>query len=384
MRIALVNHTFSSSHGGLERFSVNLAAVLVDRGHEVHAVGVFLEELPAAVVLHPIRAARRPAWWRPFSFMRGVRRVLASQPFDIRYGLTRCQPLDVYRLGDGVQRHWLRLRYPSTPLRWLACLANPVHLANLYLERRLFAPGGCRLLITNSQLCKRQVQQYYSVADERVAVVYNGVDTALFAPAAVAPLRTDCRRELQLDDSDIAILYVSNNWRRKGLAVLISAMALLGQRGASLRLVVVGRGRPAPFLRLARRLGLNERIRFVSPTREVQRYYAAGDLLVLPTVYDPFANVCLEAMACGLPVVTTAGNGAAELIRAGENGYVQSDPGDASELAGLLAHCLDFQRLRHMGGQARETAIPYTRERNMEQTIGFFQWLLTGRSAPGM
>jgi UDP-glucose:(heptosyl)LPS alpha-1,3-glucosyltransferase len=189
---------------------------------------------------------------------------------------------------------------------------------------------------------------------------------------------------LQLDDSDIVILYVSNNWRRKGLAVLISAMALLGQRGASLRLVVVGRGRPAPFLRLARRLGLNERIRFVSPTREVQRYYAAGDLLVLPTVYDPFANVCLEAMACGLPVVTTAGNGAAELIRAGENGYVQSDPGDASELAGLLAHCLDLQRLRHMGERARETAIPYSRERNMEQTLGFFQWLLTGRGAPGM
>ncbi|MHB8708502.1 MAG: glycosyltransferase family 4 protein [Desulfuromonadales bacterium] len=377
MKIALINQTFSLSHGGLERFSVNLATALSREGHDVHALGVRLEDLPRNVVPHPVSAALRPAWWRPLSFSRGVQQVLSGQSFDVRYGLTRCLALDVYRMGDGVQRHWLRLRYPLAPLRWLACLFNPVHLVNLYQESRLFAAGGCRLLITNYRMCKEHAQRYYDVAAERVVVVYNGVDPAVFSPEAVAPLRADCRRELGLRETDLAFLYVSNNWRRKGLAVLLTALAKLGTRGSNVHLVVVGRGRPAPFLRLARRLGIDGRVHFVGTTKVVPRYYAAGDLLVLPTIYDPFANVCLEAMACGLPVVTTSGNGAAELLRPGENGYIQADPGDAEELAQLLGRCLDVDHLWRMGTAARATAAPFTRERNMEQTLAIFRRLLT-------
>ena len=246
MRIALVNHTFSLSHGGLERFSVNLAMALYGEGHEVHVIGQRLEDLPGGVVRRPVSSARRPAWWRPLSFQRGVRRALEGERFDMVYGLTRCHPLDVYRMGDGVQRHWLRLRYPFAPWRWLACLLNPIHLVNLLLERRLLGPRGCRRLVTNSRLCKEHAMRYYGVAPERVEVVYNGVDPAVFSPQAVAPLRPECRRELQLKETDIAVLYVSNNWTRKGLAVLIHALSRLGERGKDLHLVVVGRGRPPP------------------------------------------------------------------------------------------------------------------------------------------
>lgn len=381
MRIALINQVFSLSHGGLERMSVNLATALAAEGHDVHAVGVRLEDLPPAVQRVPVTAARRPSWWRPLSFSAGVCRALAGRQVDIRYGLTRCAALDVYRLGDGVQRHWLQLRYPLAAVRWLACLFNPVHLVNLCLERRLFAPGGCRLLITNSHLVKHHVQRYYGVPDERLTVVYNGVDTAVFSPERVAPLRAACREELGLRDNDIALLYVANNWRRKGLAVLLAAVAALGRAGQDVQVIVVGRGRPAHFTALARRLGIAEQVRFVGPTAVVQRYYAAGDLMVLPTVYDPFANVCLEAMACGIPVVTTSGNGAAELIRPGENGYIQADPGDHRELSRWLAHCLDPEHRRSMGKAARATAAPLTRERSMAETLAVFRRLLAEERA---
>jgi UDP-glucose:(heptosyl)LPS alpha-1,3-glucosyltransferase len=300
-----------------------------------------------------------------------VRRVLARSSFDVVYGLSRCHPLDFYRMGDGVQRHWLRLRYPFAPLRWLACLVNPVHLVNLYLESRLLGAGGCRL-VTNSRLCRDHARHYYGVSPDRVQVVYNGVNQSIFSPGAVAPLRADCRLELGLKEEDIALLYVSNNWQRKGLAVLMRAVAQLGEKGAHLHLVVVGRGRPRPFQRLAGRLGLVDRMHIVGPSDAVQRYYAAGDLLVLPTLYDPFANVCLEAMACGLPVLTTRSNGAAELIVAGENGYIQEDATDAGELARLLALCLDRGTLARLGGAARSTAAPFTRERTMQQTLALF------------
>jgi UDP-glucose:(heptosyl)LPS alpha-1,3-glucosyltransferase len=242
---------------------------------------------------------------------------------------------------------------------------------NLYLESRILGVNGCRL-VTNSRLCRDHARQYYGVHPDRVQVIYNGVNHDIFSPGAVAPLREDCRRELGLRESDIALLYVSNNWQRKGLAVLMRAVAMLGGKGAALHLVVVGRGRPSSFERRARKLGLAERVHIVGPSNAVQRYYAAGDLLVLPTLYDPFANVCLEAMACGLPVVTTSSNGAAELIIPGENGYIQEDATDDGELAQLLANCLDRDCLQDMGTAARTTAEPFTRERNMRQTLDLF------------
>ncbi len=376
MKVALVNHTFSSSHGGLERFSLNLATALHAHGHEVHAFAQRMEGLPEGIVRHTITSARRPAWWRPLSFQRHVRRSLAGQEFDIVYGLTRFFPLDLYRMGDGVQRHWLRLRYPFAPWRWLNCLLNPVHLVNLYLERRVMQAGNCRHIVTNSHLCREHASRYYGVNFERVRVVYNGVDHALFNPNAVRAFRAEIRSELGLADRDLMILYVSNNWKRKGLAVILKALALLGERGENLHIVVVGRGRPGSFRKLAERLGLAHRLHIVGATSEIQKYYGAGDLLVLPTLYDPFANVCLEAMACGLPVISTTENGASELINSGRNGYVQRNATDSVELAALLEACLDRNRLRAMGECAHRTALPFTREQNMRENLDLFRELL--------
>jgi UDP-glucose:(heptosyl)LPS alpha-1,3-glucosyltransferase len=287
--------------------------------------------------------------------------------------LTRCDAVDIYRLGDGIQQHWLTLRYPFKPWRWLACIINPLHLVNLMYEQRLLGKGHCKYLITNSQLCKKQAQQYYRVPSERIEVIYNGVDQEVFSPATVTAQRQTTRNELGLTDDAIVILYVSNNWQRKGLAVLLEAVALLDKQGGKIHVVVVGRGRPEAFRRLLGRLGLAGRVHFAGVTKIVERYYAAGDLFVLPTIYDPFANVCLEAMACGLPVITTSGNGAAELLTPGTNGYIQSDPFDASELSSLLGKCLDPAELRRMGAAAHASAIPFTRERNMQQALAFFR-----------
>lgn len=376
MKIALVNHSFSLSHGGLERFSVNLATALHQDGHEVHAFAQRFADLPSGVVEHPLVVPRKPSFWRILGFHRIAARALRDQTFEVVYGLARFFPLDIYRMGDGVQKHWMRIRYPFALWRWLNYLINPAHLCNLYLERQILAGGACRRIVTNSRLCQEHAQRYYGVPAERIQVVYNGVNHQSFNPQEMAALRPAARAELGLGEEEIAILHVSNNWKRKGLAVLLQAVALLGLQGAQVHIIVVGRGRPGSFRKLAARLGLADRLHLVGETAQVQRYYAAGDLMVLPTMYDPFSNVCLEAMACGMPVITTAENGAAELIREGENGYIQQNPLNAGELSRCLGECLERETLRSMGRAAWKTSLPFTREKNMQETMGVFSQVL--------
>jgi UDP-glucose:(heptosyl)LPS alpha-1,3-glucosyltransferase len=376
MKIALVNHSFSLSHGGLERFSVNLATALHQEGHEVHAFAQRFTNLPAGVVEHPLVVPRKPSFRRILGFHRNATRALRDQTFDVVYGLARFFPLDVYRMGDGVQKHWMRIRYPFAPWRWLNYLINPAHLCNLYLERKILVGGACRRIVTNSRLCKEHAQGYYGVPAERIQVVYNGVNHHLFNPQGMAALRPTVRGELGLGEETIAVLHVSNNWKRKGLAVLLESVALLGSQGAKIHIIVVGRGRPGPFWKLAAKLGLAGRLHLVGETEQVQKYYAAADLMVLPTLYDPFSNVCLEAMACGMPVITTAENGAAELIREGENGYIQQNPLDVLELSRCLGKCLERENLKIMGKVAWKTSLPFTREKNMQETIGVFSQVL--------
>ncbi len=376
MKIALVSHSFSLSHGGLERFSVNLATALHAEGHEVHAFAQRFADLPVGVTEHRLEVPRKPSFRRIFGFHRSAVRAVQGHSFDVVYGLARFAPLDVYRMGDGVQKHWMRIRYPFSPWRWLNYLINPTHLCNLYLERRILSGRDCRRIVTNSHLCAEHAQRYYGVPLDRIDVVYNGVNHQIFNPKTMAELRSEGRRELGLQDDDLALLHISNNWPRKGLSVLLRAVALLGDQGRHLHILVVGRGRPAPFRKLAGRLGLADRLHLVGETTQVQRYYAAGDLMVLPTLYDPFSNVCLEAMACGLAVVTTAENGASELIRLGENGYVQKNPRDVQELANCLGQCLNREALASMGAAARTTALPFTREKNMRETLAVFSRVL--------
>ncbi|MFZ7124646.1 MAG: glycosyltransferase family 4 protein [Desulfobacterales bacterium] len=368
MKIALVNHTFSLSRGGLERFSVNLAAGLSKKGHSVHVFGQRFADLPPEVVLHPIHVPKWPRWRRICSFQFRVSKAVKNEPFDITYALTRFYPADLYRMGDGLQVHWMRIRYSNPVWRWINCLINPVHIVNLWLEKKILKDTGCKI-IANSLLCKHQAQHYYGLAADRISVVYNGVDFSIFGHGPKADVRDRIREKIGLTPEDVAILHISNNWKRKGLACLMKAVANLKDcTDHRLHIVVVGRGRPERFAALSRRLNLKNRLHFIGETQQVEAYYTACDLMVLPTMYDPFSNVCLEAMASGLPVITTAQNGASELIRNWENGFIQKDPRDPSELSGLIRNCLHPLQRSEMGKAARRTSITFTLDKNLDET----------------
>lgn len=383
MKIALVNNRFSSSHGGLERFACNLARTLIAGGHEVHLFAQSFADIPVGVRTHLVSVPRKPAVLRIWSFARKVRAAIREDRFDIVYGLTRTVPLDIYRMGDGVQRHWLMLRYPQPLWRWLNSHLNLTHALNLALEKQVFTPENCRMWVANSRLCQEQALHYFNVDRDRVRVVYNGVDHALFNPQRARARRQELRQACKIGDQDIAVIYVAHNWRRKGLSVLLRAMAARINEGGRLHLLVIGRGKKAKFTPLIRDLGLTDRVHFAGSSQNVVDYYGAGDLFVLPTQYDPFSNVCLEAMACGLPIITTAENGAAEVVEHGVSGFIQNDSGCAEELARWLGFCLDREQLARMGLEAVQASRSFTLERNLEETLAVFKQIAVEKGGSG-
>jgi len=217
--------------------------------------------------------------------------------------------------------------------RFIHFLIRPVHWANLMIERRILTNRRLKKVVVNSRMEKENLLCYYRIPEERIEVIYNGVDLDRFRPVRETE-RVAVRREMNTRAGDFVLLFPSNNFRRKGLAVLIAALARLNRKDVTLW--VAGRGREAPFKALAGKLQVEERVRFLGKRSDMERLYGASDLMVLPTRYDSFSNVVLEAMACDLPVITTRSNGAAEAVQAGVNGYVLDDPGDSSGLAGLI------------------------------------------------
>ncbi|MDD5556502.1 MAG: glycosyltransferase family 4 protein [bacterium] len=376
MKIAFLIWDYSPARGGQERYLSRLAGALARLGHEIHVFATRRGEGAGdGVRFHRVAAGGIGPATRTLSYIRRARRALAAERFDITSGLTRHYPLDVFRMGGGLHRIWLQKRGPAErllartrPLTWLA----------LGLERRIFDPRNCRRVIANSRLCRDQLLRLYPYPAERVSVVYNGVDHDLFRPGLGEAHRAGLLRRLGLPETAPAALFASNNLGRKGLGTVCRALARMGDAAPSL--LVAGGGDARPYEALCRRLGVAARVRFLGRLADMRPAYGAADYLVLPTRYDPFANVCLEAMACGLPVITSRDNGAAEILDEGADG-VTLDAGDDAALAAAMRALGDRAARERMGAAARAKSLAYTVERNAGETLAVYRLVLEERHA---
>ncbi len=366
MKVALVTKRVSSSLGGAERVSVHVSRELADSGHEVHIFTSHMDTGVESVHCHMVRVSRWLSPWRLYSFQRKVRERLRSEHFDIVYSLCQVYPVDIYRVGDGVHRHWMKVQYPNGVRRWMKYLTSFVHLAMRMLESRICRTENCRHFITNSELVKTQLGDYFGVPGEKISVIYNGVDHTVFSPAA-RKHRRPLRKEYNIGERENVILFVSNNWERKGLATILEAISRSAKTDVSL--IVAGRGDRKKYLSFARKLGMDTgKLFFPGRVKDIERYYGASDMLILPSIYEPFANVCLEAMACGLPVITAKGNGASELIVNGESGFVLEDWSDSERLSEFIEVLSDPEVREAIGGRGVETARKFTWERHVAET----------------
>lgn len=360
--------------GGSEGRTAHLVDRLIADGHEVHLVGVRIAgHWDPRIVQRPIRTPEHPHWLEVVLFSRRADVLLRAERYDVVHNQIRPFVPGVVTVGGGSHRFYLEEVLPQEQGRVLAVVKRcmPLHRVLLTLERRGFRPDRCPYIIANSELNRQGILRYYPIARERVVVAYNGVDAARFSPAIRSRYREAMRRTLDLGPEDLAVLFVGQGFARKGLGPLLEALAAL--RDPRWRLIVVGRGKSGVWAARAKRLGLPGRVGFVGHVSNPEAYYAAADVFALPTFFDPFANATLEAMASGLPVITSRRNGAAEILRPGVDGLVVDRPDDVAGLAEAVASLADPTRRNTLGEQARATALRFPWDGVLERTLGVYR-----------
>lgn len=364
MRVALVRKRYTAA-GGAERDLDALARAFCAAGDQVEVVAADWHAGEVPYRIRPVRCLRSPSLLRDLSFALAAARVCARGRYDLVLSNDKTLVQDVYRAGDGCHKAWLAARSRVVgPLKRLALRLSPYHALVLWLERRIFDPQRTRAVIAVSRRVKDEVVSLYGYPSERIAVVYNGVDSERFRPLAPEERRAR-RAELGAGQDDVVALLVGSGFERKGVGLLVRALALA--REERLLAWVAGKGRPGGYLRLARSLGVEGRVRFLGVVQGMEGLYGAADVLVAPSVYEPFGNVCLEAMAAGLPVVASAAVGAAELL--GEAGLVLPAGSGPEELAGALLRLCDPELRARMGQAARRIARGCTFERTVAGTL---------------
>lgn len=374
MNIAIIRQRYNP-YGGGERFVSRAARALGREGIDVTVFardwddGAVEGETTEFVRCDPFYAGRT---WRDWSFGRAVCAALAVRKFDLVQAHERIACCDVFRAGDGVHAQWLanRARVLGLPGR-IALALNPYHRYLLAAERRLFASPRLRAVICNSRMVRDEIRIHFGVAEDKLHVVYNGVDLELFHPR-LKSARAALRSGHGIAPDVMAYLFVGSGFERKGLAQMLRAMPLMTRA----HLIVVGEDkRQGNMQQLCAQLGILQRVHFAGAQNDVRPWYGVADCFVLPTLYDPFPNAVLEAMASGLPVITTTQCGAAEFIENGVCGAVY-EAGDSAALAAALGAISSVEKAQTMGMAAREAVSGLGIEVTAVQLAGLYRSLL--------
>jgi len=380
MKIGLVIENLSPERGGAEHWTWQFALWLIKAGHEVHVVaGGFAAGIEQrGIIAHLIEAGKSR-----IEFAQAAERRIDSLSLDVVHDMGCGWHCDVFQPHGGSRMaafeqnllllpKWLRPLKRSTA-RWLP----------RYREFRQLMMGQYmaddRIFIALSRMVARDFERYHGVRRDQLRLVYNGVDVERFSPEHRWKYRQVVRDELQVGDDETLLLIVAHNFRLKGVPTLLGAAGRLIAEGRRVRLAVVGGKRRRSFSQLAERLGAAEATTFVGPVDDAAPYYAAADVYVQPTYYDPCSLVLLEAMASGLPVVTSRYNGAGELIAEGVEGSIVDDPGDIDELTARLRPLLDAEVRARMSSAARQLALKHSLDRNCRELLAVYEEMAARR-----
>ncbi len=379
MKIALNIEVVGAKRGGAEKYAASLARALAAAGHTVSLVArdVAPGELPPEVSVHPVHLRPLPGlgWLRTYRFAAASEQILKQLDVDLILGFAKVWHQHAYLSVGGPHQaalHASRDRFQSAIPRclWTAGkLLSPKQWVFRLIDRRQFHTGRQPHVIAPSRMSADHFRQFHGIPPERISVIYNGLDRTDPLPDPVAARRA-FRARHHLTDADVAVLFVARNYALKGLQPLLEAFALVVARYPNARLLVCGSRHDGPYRRQAQRLGLARHVQFLGFVDDIRPCFAGSDLFAFPTFYDPCSLVVLEAMAAGLPVITTRQNGAAELLTDSIHGFVIDSPWATRQFTHRLRRLVgnDLFRCR-MGREAAEHAQTLTLDIRLKELV---------------
>ncbi len=372
IRFATAIPVFSKKRGGAERYVADLCTRMAEEGYEVNVYTEYWDEAIQGIHYHPIKTLSLPKSLRLLTFALRATKEIEKNEYDITLGVGNTLRADILQPHGGVHWAWFwrSLRAYDHPLVWmvkfLGRVLSPKQWVQGYIENAPYKKGHFHKIIAISEMVKEDIIRWYKIPEDRIEVVYNGVDTERFHPRN-RRFWEEIRNRHHIGD-EIVILFVSNNFRMKGLGCLMKALAgIKMENPPAFKLLVLGRGREAPFLRLARRIGIPEEVVFAGPTHEPEKYYGAADFFVHPAFYDAFSLTVLEALASGLPVIATSTTGASRILNHGEEGFVVSQTRDLEQMKAAIRYFLNEDARHRASSLGRMKAEKHSDKANFEE-----------------
>jgi UDP-glucose:(heptosyl)LPS alpha-1,3-glucosyltransferase len=343
-----------------------------------HAIHIFANQWSPSnhpnIKIHSVKAIKRNSFLRVFSFAWFALQSIRSESFDIVQSHERIWRQDIYRAGDGCHREWLERRSHYLPfIKRFFISFSLFHQLILGLEKRIFENGECKKIIAISEMVKRDILKHYQLPEDRVRVVYNGVDLHRFNPSNIKYFRGELRQKLRISDEEVMILFVGSGFERKGLEYLIKSVQYIKQK--NWRLVLVGKGKWKRYLNFTSKEN-RVKITHLEPVDGIEKIYAAADFFVLPSIYEPFGNANLEALASGLPIITSRNCGVAEIVTPQKEGVILEEPSDSKAMAKAIDYLMGSKNREPMKKSARLLAEKFTQERNAFEMVQVYKELI--------
>lgn len=358
--------------GGAESFAHHLCKQLVLRGKvEIHVFAVEWQKSDLPVFFHKIPVLFFPRFFKPLSFAYFVKKRLAKHRFDIVHSHERILTSDIFTFHGLPHRTWVREVRKKRP--------SLFDRSTAWIEREGLERASFVLPV--SGLVQEQLRKIYDIPVSKMQVINPGVALDRFEALDREACRRLIRSRHNLPEKSLVALFVGLNFEVKGLDVILRGAAhLIGKAGeyANLRILVVGSGNIKKYRHLAHGLGIADEVVFAGVTQEVEKYFLACDFLAMPSEYDTFGLVVLEAMAAGLPVIISERVGAKDLVEHGVNGFVLKRNPAPEAFSSSLAVLFDTDTRLRMAEAARSVASGHTWEKAAERTRELYNQFLKG------
>ncbi|MFN3966284.1 MAG: glycosyltransferase family 4 protein [Endomicrobiia bacterium] len=392
MKIAIIVREYHRK-GGISKVVVEIAERMANLGYEVHIfTGNYDKIENTKVIFHKIPIIKGVVFnklglYKISKFLQGISFCIISK-FYLKYDIfdivhvngDTLAKFDI-RMAHSCHKAWLKLANKNLkgPFDWIKKNLNPHHWRILITEKFNFTKGNYKKIIAISEITKQEIIENYNVPFGDIVVVPLGVDLNKFNPEHKKLYRSEIRNKYNISEEEIVLLFVGYDFHRKGLEFVIKAISRL--KNQDIKLLVVGRDKVWPYINLAKKINVIDKIIFVGAQNEINKFYSASDIFVFPTIYEPFGLVVIEAMASGLPVIVSKIAGSAEIITDSKDGMLIGDPKNVEEISEKLYFLIKNKELREeIGKNARITAENFSWDKITDRIINVYKEVLKNKN----